>query len=161
MQAYRTRDDKVLMIMALERKFFLRLAEATGCPDLAVHAEGDGYIVRGSQEIDAALVEAIATKTIAEWMDIFARADVPVVPVNEGAAVADDPQMLARIEWIPADQGAVTMQSPVRSAPAIVAPFPAPRVGQDTAAVLTGIGVSPSELEQLVKEGIIEVSGPS
>jgi len=161
MQAYRTRDDKVLMIMALERKFFLRLAEATGRPDLAVHAEGDSYIVRGSQEIDAALVEAIATKTIAEWMDIFARADVPVVPVNEGAAVADDPQMLARIEWIPADQGAVTMQSPVRSAPAIAAPSPAPRVGQDTAAVLTRIGVSPSELEQLANEGIIEVSGPS
>ena len=161
MQAYRTRDGKVLMIMALERKFFLRLAEATGRPDLAVHAEGSGHVVRGSPEIDAALIEAIATKDMAEWMDVFARADVPVVPVNEGAAVADDPQMLARIEWLAADQGAVTMKSPVQSDPAVSAPPPAPAIGQDTAAILGEIGIGPVELEQLAKAGLIRLGTPA
>jgi len=159
MQAYRTRDGKVLMIMALERKFFLRLAEATGRPDLAVHAEGSGHVVRGSPEIDAALIEVIATKDLDEWMEIFARADVPVVPVNEGAAVADDPQMLARIEWIEADQGTVTMKSPVRSDPAVAAPRRAPSIGQDTADIFAGIGIDSSELEQLAKDGIIRIGG--
>jgi crotonobetainyl-CoA:carnitine CoA-transferase CaiB-like acyl-CoA transferase len=155
MQAYRTRDGKVLMIMALERKFFLRLAEATGRADLAAHAEGSGHVVRGSPEIDAVLIEVIATKDMAEWMEVFARADVPVVPVHESAAVADDPQMLARIEWMAADQGTVTMKSPVRSDPAIAAPPVAPAIGQDTVAILSSIGVSPPELERLAKEGVI------
>ena len=157
MQAYRTRDGKVLMIMALERKFFLRLAEVTGRPDLAVHAEGSGHVVRGSPEIDAALIEAIATKDMAEWMDVFARADVPVVPVNEGAAVANDPQMLARIEWIPGDQGAVTMKSPVRADPVIATPTSAPAIGQDSAAILSRIGVGPAELERLASKGVIHI----
>jgi crotonobetainyl-CoA:carnitine CoA-transferase CaiB-like acyl-CoA transferase len=161
MQAYRTRDGKVLMIMALERKFFIRLAEATGRPELAAHAEGDGHVVRGSKAIDAALIEVIATKDMAEWMDIFARADVPVVPVNEGAAVAEDPQMLARIEWLEADQGAVTMKSPVRSDPPMAAPPPAPAIGQDTAAILGQIHVAPGDLDRLAAEGVIRVGGPA
>jgi crotonobetainyl-CoA:carnitine CoA-transferase CaiB-like acyl-CoA transferase len=160
MQAYRTRDGKVLMIMALERKFFLRLAEATGRPDLAAHAQGDSHMVRGSKEIDATLIEVIVSKDLAEWMEIFARADVPVVPVNEGAAVAEDPHMLARIEWLAADQGAVTMKSPVRSDPPIAAPAPAPTIGQDTAEILGRIAVSPADLERLVAEKVIRVGKP-
>jgi crotonobetainyl-CoA:carnitine CoA-transferase CaiB-like acyl-CoA transferase len=93
-------------------------------------------------------------------MDIFARADVPVVPVNEGAAVAEDPHMLARIEWLAADQGAVTMKSPVRSDPPIAAPGPAPSLGRDTADILGQIAVGPAELERLVAEKIIRVGQP-
>lgn len=157
MQAYRTRDDKVLMIMALERKFFLRLAEATDRPDLAALAEGAGHVVRGSPEIDATLINVIATKDLAEWMEIFARADVPVIPVNENAGVADNPQMLARIEWIPADQGAVTMKSPIRSTPPIASPSSAPAIGQDTAEILGRIDVGPDEIARLAEAGIIRL----
>jgi crotonobetainyl-CoA:carnitine CoA-transferase CaiB-like acyl-CoA transferase len=155
-QAYRTRDGKPLMLMALERKFFVRLAEATGRDDLLADV-GDSYLVRGTKEIDAALTETIASKDLDEWMDIFAQADVPVVPVNEGVAVADNPQMRARIEWLEADQATVTMKTPVRSDPAIAAPQRAPSIGQDTAEILTAIGIEPSELERLVKEGVIGV----
>jgi crotonobetainyl-CoA:carnitine CoA-transferase CaiB-like acyl-CoA transferase len=156
MQAYRTQDGKPLMLMALERKFFVKLAEATGRRDLLAHVPEDQYVVRGTKEIDEALREVIASKDLAAWMEIFAGADVPVVPINEGAQVADDPQMQARIQWLEADQGAVTMKAPVRSEPAIAAPLRAPAVGQDTAAVLAGV-VEPAELERLAKEGVIRV----
>ena len=158
MQAYRTRDGRVLMIMALERKFFARLAEATGRADLAAHAAGDGYTVAGSPEIDAALIAAIATRDIAEWMEIFARADVPAVPVNAGAGVADDPQMRARIEWLEADQGAVTMKSPVRAVPSITSPAPARTIGQDTAEILATIGIGRAEIERLATDGVIRLA---
>ena len=161
MQAYRTRDGKALMIMALERKFFLRLAEATGRPDLAVHADGNSHTVHGSPEIDATLIEVIATRDMADWMELFARADVPVVPINEGAAVAEDPQMKARLEWLDAAQGAVTMKSPVRADPAIAAPYPAPAIGQDTVAILSQIGVTPDELEQFAEAAIIRIGKPA
>jgi crotonobetainyl-CoA:carnitine CoA-transferase CaiB-like acyl-CoA transferase len=155
-QAYRTRDGKPLMLMALERKFFVRLAEATGRDDLLAYV-GDSYLVRGTKEIDAALTETIALKDLDEWMAIFAQADVPVVPVNDGAAVADNPQMRARIEWLEADQATVTMKTPVRSEPAIAAPLRAPAIGQDTAGILTAIGIDPTELERLAKEGVIRL----
>ena len=155
-QAYRTRDGKPLMLMALERKFFVRLAEAAGRPDLLTHVPEDQYMVRGSKEIDEALAQAIATKDLADWMTIFADADVPVVPVNEAAEVSEDPQMKARLEWLEADQGAVTMKTPVRSDPAIAAPVRAPAVGQDTAEIL-GRVMDQAELDRLAADGVIRV----
>jgi crotonobetainyl-CoA:carnitine CoA-transferase CaiB-like acyl-CoA transferase len=156
-QAYRTRDGKPLMLMALERKFFARLAEATGRQDLMAYA-GDGYLVRGSKEIDEALIETIATKDRDEWMEIFAAADVPVVPINDGAAAAENPQLKSRIEWLDADQSTVTMKAPVHSQPAIAAPLRAPAIGQDTADILARIDIGAAELKRLEKDGIIRVA---
>jgi crotonobetainyl-CoA:carnitine CoA-transferase CaiB-like acyl-CoA transferase len=160
MQAYRTRDGKALMLMALERKFFARLAEATGRPDLLAHVPDNQYMVRGSAAIDDVLTETIASKDLNDWMRIFADADVPVVPVNEGAAVADDPQMQARIEWLESDQATVTMKTPIRSDPPIAAPRRAPAIGQDTAEILANIDVDPNEIERLANEGIVRVYRP-
>jgi len=78
------------------------------------------------------------------------------VPVNEGAEVSEDPQMKARLEWLEADQGAVTMKTPVRSDPAIAAPVRAPAVGQDTAEIL-GRVMDQAELDRLAADGVIRV----
>jgi crotonobetainyl-CoA:carnitine CoA-transferase CaiB-like acyl-CoA transferase/dienelactone hydrolase len=158
-QAYRTRDGKPLMLMALERKFFERLAEASGRKDLLAHA-GEGHLVRGSKEIDDILVEVIATKDLDDWMEIFAKADVPVVPVNETDAVADNPQMKSRIEWLDADQSTATMKIPVRSNPPLAAPRMAPAIGQDTAEILARIKLAPADKEQLEKDGVIRIARP-
>jgi crotonobetainyl-CoA:carnitine CoA-transferase CaiB-like acyl-CoA transferase/dienelactone hydrolase len=165
-QAYRTRDGKPLMLMALERKFFVRLAEATGRKDLLAYA-GDNYLVRGSKEIDDALVETIAAKDLDEWMAILATADVPVVPVNESASVAENPQMKARIEWLAADQSTRTMKMPLRSDPPLATPRQAPSIGQDTAEILARLDIDSAEQARLDEDGIIRLarsnqpSGPS
>jgi crotonobetainyl-CoA:carnitine CoA-transferase CaiB-like acyl-CoA transferase/dienelactone hydrolase len=158
-QAYRTRDGKPLMLMALERKFFIRLAEATGREDLLAHA-GENYLVRGSKEIDDVLVEVIATKNLDEWMTILAEADVPVVPVNESAEVAENPQMKSRIEWLAAPQGTQTMKFPVRSDPPLATPRQAPSVGQDTAEILGRLNLDAKEQAELEKDGVIRIAGP-
>ena len=62
MQSYRTRDGKVLLLMALERKFFVRLVDAVGRPDLLSHVPEDQYLVRGNEEIDDAMVKIIGVK---------------------------------------------------------------------------------------------------
>jgi crotonobetainyl-CoA:carnitine CoA-transferase CaiB-like acyl-CoA transferase len=144
--------------MALERKFFARLAEAVGRDDLIRQIPGDGYIARGSEESDAALGEIIATRDLDDWMHVFAAADVPVVPVNTSAQVADDPQLRVRIDWMDADQGTVTMKSPVHSEPRLAAPSAAPAIGQHTAEILERVGVDRARLEQLVREGVIEMA---
>jgi crotonobetainyl-CoA:carnitine CoA-transferase CaiB-like acyl-CoA transferase len=158
MQSYRTRDGRLLLVMALERKFFVRLAEAVGRDDLLAQVPDDQHIVQGSEETDAALGEIIASRDLDEWMEVFAAADVPVVPVNESAQVADDPHLRVRIDWMEADQHTVTMKSPVHSEPRLASPPGAPAVGQHTAEVLARVGVDPATLEQLVRDGVIGVA---
>jgi crotonobetainyl-CoA:carnitine CoA-transferase CaiB-like acyl-CoA transferase len=144
--------------MALERKFFVRLAEAVGRDDLLAQVPDDQHIVQGSEETDAALGEIIASRDLDEWMEVFAAADVPVEPVNESAQVADDPHLRVRIDWMEADQHTVTMKSPVHSEPRLASPPGAPAVGQHTAEVLARVGVDPATLEQLVRDGVIGVA---
>jgi crotonobetainyl-CoA:carnitine CoA-transferase CaiB-like acyl-CoA transferase len=158
MQAYRTRDGQVLLLMTLERKFFARLAEAVDRPDLLDHVPENQYLVQGSQAIDDALVEIIASRDLADWMQVFAAADVPAVPVNEGAGVLDDPQLRSRLEWLPADQGTVTMKTPVKSEPPIPDPSPASALGQDTLDVLELIGMDTAEIDRLTREGVLLVT---
>jgi crotonobetainyl-CoA:carnitine CoA-transferase CaiB-like acyl-CoA transferase len=158
MQAYRTRDGRLLLVMALERKFFVRLAEAVGRDDLIAQVPEEQHLVRGSEETDAPLGEIIASRNLDEWMEIFAAADVPVVPVNESDQVADDPHLRARIDWMEADQHTVTMKTPVRSEPRLAPPPGAQAVGQDTAEVLGRVGIDPATLAQLARDGVIGVA---
>jgi crotonobetainyl-CoA:carnitine CoA-transferase CaiB-like acyl-CoA transferase len=159
-QSYRTADGQALLLMAMERKFFVRLADAIDRPELVAGIPEDQYLAQGNPEIDRTLAEIIATKGLDEWMAIFAAADVPVVPVHTSDHVLDDPQLRSRIEWLAADQGAVTMKSPVHAAPAIAPPSPAPAIGADTAAVLATIGVDGAELDRLAAAGVIRL-GPA
>jgi crotonobetainyl-CoA:carnitine CoA-transferase CaiB-like acyl-CoA transferase len=155
MQAYRTRDDRLLLLMALERKFFVRLADAVGRPDLLDGVPEDQYWVRGNAAMDDALAEIIADRDLDEWMTVFAAADVPVVPVNESAQVASDPQLRTRIEWMDADQGTVTMKTPVKSSPRMTMPTPAQAIGESTTEVLAGLGIEPDELARLERDGVV------
>jgi crotonobetainyl-CoA:carnitine CoA-transferase CaiB-like acyl-CoA transferase len=157
-QCYRTRDGKMLLLMALERKFFVRLTETVGRPDLLVHVPENQYLAHGNKEIDDALVEIISSRDLSEWMQIFAAADVPVVPVHESSQVLDDPHLSTRIEWLDADQGTVTMKTPVRSEPSIASPEPAPAIGQHTTDVLTLMGVDQAEIDRLTHQGVIRIA---
>jgi crotonobetainyl-CoA:carnitine CoA-transferase CaiB-like acyl-CoA transferase len=155
-QACRTSDGKVLLLMALERKFFVRLAEAVGRPDLLAGIAEDEHLARGSAAINDALAAIIATKPLAEWMALLAAADVPAIPINETAdEVLDDPHLTARITWLAGDQGTVTMQTPVRSDPPLAPPARAAAVGDDTAAVLADAGFEPAEIARLEQLGVL------
>jgi crotonobetainyl-CoA:carnitine CoA-transferase CaiB-like acyl-CoA transferase len=158
MQSYRSRDGQILLLMALERKFFVRLAAAVERPDLVDLVAADQYLVRGNPEIDAILGEVIASKDLEEWMAIFSAADVPVVPVYRDAEALDDIHLRTRFEWLPAAQGTVTMKAPVHSAPRIADPAPAAGIGQHTAEVLSGVGVTDAEIEHLAAEGVIRLA---
>jgi crotonobetainyl-CoA:carnitine CoA-transferase CaiB-like acyl-CoA transferase len=156
-QAYRTRDGHLLMLMALERKFFVRLAEAIGRADLVEQVPEDQYMARTTPEIDDALASAIAAEDLVHWMEVFAAADVPVVPVNESADALDDPQLQSRTEWLRADQGTVTMKTPIHAEPAPVAPRPAPAVGSDSVAVLAELGLTDQEVAALEAAGVVRI----
>lgn len=160
MQCYRTRDDKMLLMMALERKFFSRMATAVGRPDLLDHFPEDQYLIQGNAEVDDALVEIMAGRDLADWMQVFAEVDVPVVPLNDVSDVMDDPQMSSHLRWFPADQGTVTLGSPVHSSPRAATPGPAAAIGGDTVEVLAALGLTSAQIDALERDGIVRIARP-
>jgi crotonobetainyl-CoA:carnitine CoA-transferase CaiB-like acyl-CoA transferase len=82
-RTYATRDGRHVTVAALEAKFFRRLCEVLGRPDLAERQYG------GDQEALAHELGAIfAAKALAEWLELFDGEDVCVGPVWTRAEAA-------------------------------------------------------------------------
>jgi alpha-methylacyl-CoA racemase len=82
---YATADGRRLTVGALEPKFFGRLCELVGRPDLAERQ----YDPEAQTEIEAALAAVFRTRPLADWLAQFDGEDVcvgPVATLAEGAA---------------------------------------------------------------------------
>ena len=81
---YETADDRRLTVGALEPKFFLRLCEVIGRPELAErHLEHDGQ-----EALAAELAVTFAARPLEDWLQLFDGEDVcagPVATLVEGA----------------------------------------------------------------------------
>ena len=134
---YRTRDDQLVALGALEPKFWLAFCKAVGRSDLA------GRHLTDERDQRALLLEIRAlfeTKTRAEWLAALTGPDLCVTPVNLPADAFADPHVRAR--------GSVTRGDGLR---AVRAPFTggqvpslaaAPALGAHTDEVLRGFGVA-------------------
>ncbi len=127
---YRTKDDELVALGALEPKFWQAFCRATGRADLSTRQLTDP----ADQRVLIAEVRRVfATRTRADWLRLFTEHDGCLSPVNRPADALCDPQVLAR--------GAVVSTSAGR---AIRPPYlgrmpdlrPAPSLGQDTEHVL-------------------------
>lgn len=82
---YATADGRHLTVAALEPKFFRRLCDLVGRPELA-----DRHLVADEQEeLAAVLAEVFAERRLADWLELFDREDVcagPVATLAEAAA---------------------------------------------------------------------------
>jgi alpha-methylacyl-CoA racemase len=74
---YATADGRRLTVGALEPKFFARLCELVGRPDLAERQ----YDAEAQTEIEAALAAVFRTRPLADWLASFDGEDVCVGPV--------------------------------------------------------------------------------
>lgn len=74
---YTTADGRFLTVAALEPKFFARLCELLGLPEIAKRQ----YDPAAQEAIAAALASAFATRPLSEWLDLFDDEDVCVGPV--------------------------------------------------------------------------------
>jgi alpha-methylacyl-CoA racemase len=91
---YETADGRHLTVGALEPKFFGRLCELIGRPELA-----ERQLVADAQEgLAAELASVFATRPLAEWLGLFEREDVcvgPVATLAEAAAEFGEPATAA------------------------------------------------------------------
>jgi alpha-methylacyl-CoA racemase len=127
---YRTKDDELVALGALEPKFWQAFCRATGRADLLTRQLTDSA---DQSALIAEVRRVFASRTRAEWLRLFTEHDGCLSPVNRPAEALRDPQIVAR--------GAVVSTSGGRT---IRPPFlsevpdlrPAPSLGQDTAEVL-------------------------
>jgi crotonobetainyl-CoA:carnitine CoA-transferase CaiB-like acyl-CoA transferase len=83
-RTYATADGRHLTVGALETKFFARLCEVVGRPELAERQYGEGQDGLGAE-----LAAVFATRPLADWLELFDGEDVCVGPVwtrDEAAA---------------------------------------------------------------------------
>ncbi|WP_295379648.1 CaiB/BaiF CoA-transferase family protein [uncultured Pseudacidovorax sp.] len=142
---------------------FKRLMQAIGRPDLATApdlANNAGRVAR-VQEIDAAIAHWTAGRTVHEVQQSLAAARVPAGKVYTARDIAEDPHYRAR-DMLLTQQ---TRDGDTLTVPGIVPKLSAtpgrvrssaPRLGDDTDAVLAEVGLSASQIAQLREKGIIQ-----
>jgi crotonobetainyl-CoA:carnitine CoA-transferase CaiB-like acyl-CoA transferase len=87
---YETADGRRLALAALEPHFWKRLCRAVDRNDLARRQYSPSRKVRHQVK------ELVRGRTLAEWMEILAREDVPAEPVLSAAEVRSHPQAIDR-----------------------------------------------------------------
>ena len=88
-RTYATADGRFLTVGALETKFFTRLCELLGRPELATAQYGPGQ-----EELATTLAAIFASRPLEDWLDAFEAEDVcvgPVATLAEAAADLDSP----------------------------------------------------------------------
>jgi alpha-methylacyl-CoA racemase len=83
---YGTADGRHLTVGALESKFFIRLCDLLGLPELAALQ----FDPAAQAEIANALGERFAHKPLADWLELFDAEDVSVGPVSTLSEAAEE-----------------------------------------------------------------------
>ena len=103
------------------------------------------------------LDEVLSARTTAEWLEVLGGA-VPCAPVYDVREALENP-FLAEREGVqvldhPDRPGFKLLASPIRMGAEVPA-RPAPKLGQDTDALLEELGYRPAEIEALRAQGVI------
>jgi crotonobetainyl-CoA:carnitine CoA-transferase CaiB-like acyl-CoA transferase len=131
-QAFPTADRWIVVACAKE-KFFPRLAEVLGRPDLATDPRFVSFADRRAnhEELQGILDEVFVQRGADEWLPLLRVAGVPCGPVNSVAEALLDPQTAARDMIVTTEHphfGTVSqVASPVRVGPPPTAYSRAPR----------------------------------
>ena len=147
---YRTADDRYISVGALEPKFWLAFNQAIGRKsDMSELIATPKIQERVREEVQA----VIATRTRDEWAAVFAAHDCCAEPVLEVDEVIRHPLHEARgvFSRAPGPGKGEVMQVRTPVAPARTDRV-APRLGQQSAAVLADYGFSADEIRSLAPE---------
>jgi CoA:oxalate CoA-transferase len=106
-EALETKQGHVV-VAAGNDALFAKLCDALGRPDLARDARfaSNEDRTQNVDELTPLLEAALASRTACEWREILEGAGVPCGPVNDVAALLDDPQVAARNMVVPIDDPA-------------------------------------------------------
>ncbi|MFC1967520.1 CaiB/BaiF CoA transferase family protein [Chloroflexota bacterium] len=156
----RTKDGKWLSLFnEFEPHYWSNFCHAIGRDDLVSKQRARGA---EWEELVDTVQEVMLTKTREEWLSILPLSETCVAPVLELDEAASDPQVLFR-------EMVVEMEHPrfgkvrqlgiplkLSETPGQIHSF-APKLGEHTREILTGIGYQSGELEELEQMGVIRM----
>ena len=159
--AYPAKDGEYVLIAGNGDSIFKRLMEAVGRPHLAADsalARNEGRVKR-VDEIDAAIAAWTADKSIGDILAAMEKAKVPAGRIYSAKDIADDPHYAARgmIQEIVSRDGLklkVPGVVPTSETPGSIRTT-APRLGEDTEAVLQRLGYTAEQIAALRAAAII------
>jgi crotonobetainyl-CoA:carnitine CoA-transferase CaiB-like acyl-CoA transferase len=104
-------------------------------------------------------IEALKTRTTAEWLEIFDAADVPAMPYHTLDSVLDDPHLkevgFFEMKDHPTEGRTRSMRLPNRWSCGTRQNWsPAPKLGQQSVEILREAGYSDAEIEKMVTAGV-------
>ena len=163
---YQTREGPMLLITNIfSTEPMKKLCAALGVEDLSLTYPTDEAQNEHGAEIHAILDPAFRTKSTREWLEILARYELIASPVNNSAAMLEDPQILHNRMVMdvahPFGGEFRTVGFPLKlyGTPASVRYGP-PRLAQHTRDVLRCAGYSDAEVSELVERRVVEQEAP-
>lgn len=115
--------------------------------------------VRNRDAIDGEIAAVIATGTRARWIELLDTAGIPVGPINSVSEAVSSPQAVARhvVVDMPLKSGESTkvlgLPFQFSKTPSSIR-RPPPELGADTVEVLTELGMSPDDIDELNRRGV-------
>jgi crotonobetainyl-CoA:carnitine CoA-transferase CaiB-like acyl-CoA transferase len=159
-QNFETADGWIVVACA-KQKFWERLCEAIGRPELAAAERFADFAARDRNRDDLVplLAEVFRTRTSEEWLRVLGEAGVPSAAVNEVEAALRDPQAQARgavVEFEHPTLGTVReIASPLRLSDGVRLVARGPFRGEHTEQVLTELcGYSAERVQELAEAGV-------
>ena len=154
---YETKDGRWLSVAAVEPKFWIRMCELVGAPELSERQFADGAKrVAAAQTLAARFRE----RTSEDWEALFAKEQLPITLVKRVSEVVRDPHVKAR-ELLPLidvpDVGKLqVIAHPAKHAETKVRdPARVPGKGGNTVEILRSLGYTPRQIQALAKKEVI------
>lgn len=159
---YQTQDGYVCALVYTDGHW-QRFFEAIGRSDIPASDDRFSTFKNRMAHIDfvyAELGKILRTRSTAEWLEIFERADVPAMPMHSYESVLTDPHLAATGFFEPVEHPSegrmFSMAVPSRFSRTPVAPQRlAPRLGEHGAEILAEAGFSAAEIDEFLQSGAL------
>ena len=154
---YETKDGQWLSVAAVEPKFWERMCELIGAPELS----GKQFAEPPERPaIAEKLAAGFRERTLAEWEPLFFAERLPIAGVKRVPEVVHDPQVKARGLLPTVDVPGVgklqVISHPAKHTKTETRnPARVPRKGEDTDAILRSLGYASRQIEALAKRNVV------
>ncbi|MGI9520063.1 MAG: CaiB/BaiF CoA transferase family protein [Hyphomicrobiaceae bacterium] len=159
---YRTRDGKYVALSASMQAMAERFFRAIGMPELLDDPKYTTNTdrVANNDELDPIVGDFMASRTQAELLELFEKADITVGTVVDISQLMDHPYINDRaviVDVPDADLGRLPMHNviPRMSGTPATLRSPAPDLGQHNNEIYSEIGLKKDDLDRLGEQGII------
>lgn len=150
---YETADGKFVSIGSIEPQFYAELRARAG---LAQDKDFDAQHDRGQWDaLKEKLIALFKSKTRAEWDALMEHSDVCYAPVLTMSEAVAHPHNQSRGTFVEVGGAMQPAPAPRYSGTATGTPQPAPMPGDQSDAILRGVGLSDNAIEELRKSGTV------